>query len=662
MMLKCLLSSRDVEMGQRDEPKRKGTYRDYVVGFADGVPPSGEEFTEEVSEDDSDMDEPDDPECPTVHLTTTDKLRIRRAWSHTLIVKVLGHRIGYRFLVASLKRQWRLQCDVVLAEMGNDFYLVKLNCLEDYRVVLEGGPWMVADHILAVMKWCPNFNRFAVSIDRATVWIRIPHLPVEYYDSLILTRIGNKIGKTMRVDGSTEASSRAKYARISVEVDMRKPLLSKFRMMRKIWRVEYEGLHLVCFGSGTYGHHKEDCPDTPPVLVEQGPDAVPPIPPPVVPMTAPPPPVDLNSSPEVVESFGSWILVQKPKRGRHRSPATRGKPSPRGEQANDYTTVGETGDMIGASGKDKTPQGTRFRPLQVDEHAIDAHPSDAAILDIATPSHAPPARQTPRGGRSAVPRTDFNGKLPKPGPAGPRSKPNPRPVVKTPVVSPHTPLSPTAADPSLIGVGPPPTVPCMQAMQLDTHILEQVVSPHLSPQALPLSTGSQPMQLDERVLISDLPVRPTSSALPPPLTRILCPPTPCSATVGDLDLTLVPNMQLCLTVRTDAPTVDGAVTVLQSSRGFIHTTISRRDGSSWYCTFVYVHPTTGLKAELFTLLVDLAESISSPWLLVGDFNEMLGPEDKWGDAPFDYRRCLRFQQWVSCCQLVDLGFSGPTYT
>ncbi|KAJ8764835.1 hypothetical protein K2173_010300 [Erythroxylum novogranatense] len=239
---------------------------------------------------------------------------------------------------ASLKKQWKLQCDVVLADMGNDFYLAKFHSMDDYQVVLEGGLWMVADHMLSVMKWRPNFDPFVASIDKATVWVRISLLPVEYYDQLILTRIGNKLGKTMRVDKSTEASTRAKYARISVEVDLRKPLISKFRLKCRIWKVEYEGLHLVCFGYRTYGHRRENCPAEQQVMPtqqnidEQVPELV------VAPLLQ----EDLGIRPEIVESYGAWMLVQKPQRRHLRASDSGGKPSSRGGRDNDHQ--GASGD------------------------------------------------------------------------------------------------------------------------------------------------------------------------------------------------------------------------------------------------------------------------------------------------------------------------------
>ncbi|KAJ8774667.1 hypothetical protein K2173_017113 [Erythroxylum novogranatense] len=214
-----VLDRDDAEMEARDYMGRKCSYKDTLTGGLSTVHNHGSEPQELVFEDHSDSKEIDDPECPIIHLTTTDKQ--------------------------------------------------------------------------------PN------------VWVRIPHLSVEYYDRLILTRIGNKLGKTMRVDESTEANTRAKYARISMEVDLSKPLIAKFRLRRRIWKVEYKGLHLVCFECGMYGHRHDNCPLAHPVEVALDNSDALPTEPVVTPFPEDPPP-----RLKIQESYGAWMLVQRVNRGR----------------------------------------------------------------------------------------------------------------------------------------------------------------------------------------------------------------------------------------------------------------------------------------------------------------------------------------------------------
>ncbi|CAN1170966.1 hypothetical protein LINPERHAP2_LOCUS29291 [Linum perenne] len=114
---------------------------------------------------------------------------------------------------------------------------------DDYERALFEGPWMVNDHYIVAEEWRPNFEPGYSQVNNLRVWIRLPNLPVENFDPEILTLIGDKVGRTIRVDHTTRTGTRGNYARICVEVDLQKPLLSKYRLKRRVRRIEYEGLH-----------------------------------------------------------------------------------------------------------------------------------------------------------------------------------------------------------------------------------------------------------------------------------------------------------------------------------------------------------------------------------------------------------------------------------
>ena len=82
------------------------------------------------------------------------------------------------------------------------------------------------------------------------VWVRLPDLAMEYYDSSVLWKIGNHIGRTLKIDRTTSIGTRGNYARLCVEVDLTKQLLANFKLRRRIRRIMYEGLHLICFHCG----------------------------------------------------------------------------------------------------------------------------------------------------------------------------------------------------------------------------------------------------------------------------------------------------------------------------------------------------------------------------------------------------------------------------
>lgn len=120
-----------------------------------------------------------------------------------------------------------------------------------------------SDHYLTVQHWNPNFDAETAKDTKIPVWIRIPKIPMHCFDKDFLADIGNRFGKTLRIDETTYMAARGRFGRVSVEIDLTKPLKSKFRFRRHIHTIEYEGLHSACFHCGKFGHRIDLCLNIP---------------------------------------------------------------------------------------------------------------------------------------------------------------------------------------------------------------------------------------------------------------------------------------------------------------------------------------------------------------------------------------------------------------
>ncbi|CAN1788457.1 hypothetical protein LINPERHAP1_LOCUS18057 [Linum perenne] len=152
--------------------------------------------------------------------------------------------------------------------MANDFFLVRFSDADDYQLAAFDGPWKIFDYYILVSRWSPLFNENE-PVRKILTWIHLPKLPIHYFNQLAVTRIGNYIGKTVRLDLATAEGARARYARVCVEVDLTKPLLGKYIIDDRVLHIEYESLENICFDCGTYGHKVDRCPKSVPSPVKK---------------------------------------------------------------------------------------------------------------------------------------------------------------------------------------------------------------------------------------------------------------------------------------------------------------------------------------------------------------------------------------------------------
>ncbi|XP_057452752.1 uncharacterized protein LOC130744598 [Lotus japonicus] len=161
----------------------------------------------------------------------------------------------------------KLSADFELLDVDNGFFLVKFDLEQDKKKVMEGGPWMIFDHYLAVTQWTREFIAPTTKVTTTLVWIRIPGLNATYFDASFLMSVAKLVGTPIRVDMNTLTAERGKFARICVELDLTKPVLGKFWFEGNWFKVVYEGLHIICGSCGCYGHQTRACPGPPPPQV-----------------------------------------------------------------------------------------------------------------------------------------------------------------------------------------------------------------------------------------------------------------------------------------------------------------------------------------------------------------------------------------------------------
>nr|POE58260.1 hypothetical protein CFP56_05207 [Quercus suber] len=233
-------------------------------------------IVEDDEESDSDLDELVE-DMVDVHLSKETKARMRAPWAKALIVKVFGRTVGYKYLTFKINTLWKPSARMDCVDLGKDFFLIKFSDDADYDKVLKGGPWFIGEHFLATRPWVPYFKASEATFDAA-------------------------IGPVLRIDSYTATGERASYARLCIQINLMKPLITTVRVGKLRQKVLYEGISALCFYCGRLGHKQETCNFRVASPERTGKDAL---------------PTQSSGSQEATQTesrFGEWMLVKKKKR------------------------------------------------------------------------------------------------------------------------------------------------------------------------------------------------------------------------------------------------------------------------------------------------------------------------------------------------------------
>ena len=77
---------------------------------------------------------------------------------------------------------------------------------------------------------------------------------------------------------------------------------------------------------------------------------------------------------------------------------------------------------------------------------------------------------------------------------------------------------------------------------------------------------------------------------------------------------------------------------------------------------IYASPRFHERCILWNNLKNVADLHEKPWIIAGDFNEILAVGDKFGVRAVNSNRSLFFKDCLDYCNMIDMGFTGPQFT
>jgi exonuclease III len=103
--------------------------------------------------------------------------------------------------------------------------------------------------------------------------------------------------------------------------------------------------------------------------------------------------------------------------------------------------------------------------------------------------------------------------------------------------------------------------------------------------------------------------------------------------------------------------------LLTSTEQEIHVSAQVKDSNSlWLLSAIYASPRRSERRVLWKNLMVISGLHKLPWVMVGDFNDIISGDEKWGGNFPVASRIAEYNNCMNTCSMLDLGFSGPKYT
>ncbi|KAL0919929.1 hypothetical protein M5K25_009020 [Dendrobium thyrsiflorum] len=241
------------------------------------------------------LQEPIDSITPMPDALAVNQSRLDGA----LVVHVLSARLPFQRLLSSLRRQWFRfgPCELISSAPTSLVYLFPNAECRD--AVVRAGPWFVGHKFIGMDRWCP-FPGGLFSV----VWVRLPHLPLLFWDRVHIARLASIIGEPLWLDESTAAWGSSSFVRFAVRLSITGPLRTGVAVVGPTGRFfqafVYEGLAIFCPHCCSVDHSVDSCSLAREAFAATGPAQSPPGPifsrgQPVRPVTPQRPPVGFVS-------------------------------------------------------------------------------------------------------------------------------------------------------------------------------------------------------------------------------------------------------------------------------------------------------------------------------------------------------------------------------
>ncbi|KAK9007146.1 hypothetical protein V6N11_050979 [Hibiscus sabdariffa] len=172
-------------------PRHPMSYKDSLLGESRDKPSQGDSFVEDDDIEILDGEVTRSIVDGMISIQFSERIQALAAKSmdRTIILKLLGRRIGYETLKMKIHDLWKPASEIKLMDIENGYFLATFRSHNDFLTVLADGPWTIFGHYLTVEPWSPDFSPSQPFPSKVVAWIRLPGLSATLYKRSLIEEI-----------------------------------------------------------------------------------------------------------------------------------------------------------------------------------------------------------------------------------------------------------------------------------------------------------------------------------------------------------------------------------------------------------------------------------------------------------------------------------------
>ncbi|KAK4383979.1 hypothetical protein Sango_3102200 [Sesamum angolense] len=154
-----------------------------------------------------------------------------KKWLTTAVGYCLGRRPYFPQLEAFARANWKGLQQVSATSSG--FFFFRFTTRFAMEDVIEGGPWLFQGQPIVLQVWEQGLSLRRQKHTQIPVWVRLRHLPMEYWTEEGLSTVASGIGTPLYADSITKNCARLDYARQPARPLLRGIQLRQYRYLSK---------------------------------------------------------------------------------------------------------------------------------------------------------------------------------------------------------------------------------------------------------------------------------------------------------------------------------------------------------------------------------------------------------------------------------------------